>query len=93
MLRYLFKILSTRCICCRSKKSINESQNSTQLLFAVRKGTDSTVFWKQTVEIACIKHDTKKLKVCNVRLLNLKEFLQVFKTLQCHYSAIEQSKK
>lgn len=71
-------------------KSINDSQSDTQLLFAVRKGTNSTVFWRQTIEIACIKRNENSN---SYRILNLKEFLQVCKTLQLHYSAIEQSKK
>lgn len=71
-------------------KSVNDSQSNTQLFFAVRKGTDSTLFWRQTIEIACIKRSSSG---SSYRILNLKEFLQVFKTLQLHRSAIEESKK
>ncbi|KAJ3660029.1 hypothetical protein Zmor_011685 [Zophobas morio] len=63
-----------------------------QLVFAVKKGTDSTVFWKATVQIACVKIDSSTQKVSTYRLLNLYEFLKVFKTLKCQSSAEEQSR-
>ncbi|EFA02265.1 RING finger protein 141 [Tribolium castaneum] len=63
-----------------------------QLVFAVKKGTDSTVFWKATVQIACVKIDSNTQKVSTYRLLNLYEFLKVFKTLKCQSSAEEQSR-
>ncbi|XP_044254872.1 RING finger protein 141-like [Tribolium madens] len=63
-----------------------------QLVFAVKKGTDSTVFWKATVQIACVKIDSNTQKVHTYRLLNLYEFLKVFKTLKCQSSAEEQSR-
>jgi hypothetical protein len=63
-----------------------------QLIFAVKKGTDSTVFWKATVQIACVKIDSSTQKVSTYRLLNLYEFLKVFKTLKCQSSAEEQSR-
>jgi hypothetical protein len=63
------------------------------LIFAVKKGTDSTVFWKATVQIACVKIDSSTQKVSTYRLLNLYEFLKVFKTLKCQSSAEEQSRR
>ncbi|PSN53610.1 RING finger protein 141 [Blattella germanica] len=62
-----------------------------QLIFAVKKGTDSTLLWKGTVRIACVKIDPITKKVDTYRLLNLSEFLRVFKTLQCQLAAAQQS--
>ena len=75
-----------------SKKCLDASGK--QLVFAVKRGTDSTVFWKATVQIACVKvnlnsHDQK---VDSYRLLNLNEFLRVFKTLKCQDLAVQQCK-
>ncbi|XP_050735775.1 RING finger protein 141-like isoform X3 [Eriocheir sinensis] len=55
------------------------------LVFAVKKGTDSTVFWKATVRIACVKLNTANNKVQSYRLLNIRQFLQVFRrvTYEC----------
>lgn len=55
------------------------------LVFAVKKGTDSTIFWKATVRIACVKLNTTTNKVQSYRLLNIRQFLQVFRriTYEC----------
>lgn len=55
------------------------------LVFAVKKGTDSTIFWKATVRIACVKLNTTTNKVLSYRLLNIRQFLQVFRriTYEC----------
>jgi len=65
--------------------------NGKQLVFAVKKGTDSTLLWKGTVRIACVKLDPVTKKVDTYRLLNLGEFLRVFNTLQCQLAAAQQS--
>lgn len=61
-------------------------------MFAVKKGTTNTVLWKGTVRIACVKIDPLTKKVHSYRLLNLIEFLNVLKTLECQLSVIEQTK-
>ncbi|CAG9761918.1 unnamed protein product [Ceutorhynchus assimilis] len=61
------------------------------LMFAVKKDTDSTVFWKATVQIACVKIDSNSQKVLTYRLLSLSQFLKVFKTFKCQIVAAEQS--
>ena len=58
---------SRRCTDCNNK----------QLVFVVKKGTDSTLLWKGTVRIACVKVDLVTRKVETHRLLNLSEFLKV----------------
>ncbi|KAB0799727.1 hypothetical protein PPYR_07607 [Photinus pyralis] len=75
-----------------SKKCLDSSGK--QLVFAVKRGTDSTVFWKATVQIACVKVDAEaeNQKVDSYRLLTLSEFLRVFKTLKCQYLAVQQCK-
>ncbi|KAF5274331.1 hypothetical protein FQR65_LT17030 [Abscondita terminalis] len=75
-----------------SQKCLDSSGK--QLVFAVKKGTDSTVFWKATVQVACIKVnlDPQEQRVESYRLLTLNEFLRVFKTLKCQYLAVQQCK-
>lgn len=53
-----------------------------QLLFAVKMGSDSSVLWKATVRIACVKYDPKSKETQCCRLLNLGEFLKIFKTIK-----------
>ncbi|KAK6626016.1 hypothetical protein RUM43_006320 [Polyplax serrata] len=65
--------------------------NGKQLLFAVKKGTDSTVLWKGTVKIACIKLDPETKVIESHRLFNLNQFLKIFKTLECQLIAAQQS--
>ncbi|CAH0395738.1 unnamed protein product [Bemisia tabaci] len=73
-------VLSQRCVDCNGK----------QLMFAVKKGTDATLLWKATVKIACVKLDptTKKIESC--KLLNLPQFLKVFKALQYQVTTAQQ---
>ncbi|KAL0272799.1 UNVERIFIED_CONTAM: hypothetical protein PYX00_005637 [Menopon gallinae] len=66
-------------------------EDGKQLLFAVKKGTDSTVLWKGTVKIACVKLDAQAKQIETYRLLNLNQFLKVFRTLQCQLNAALQS--
>ncbi|KAK3876869.1 hypothetical protein Pcinc_018381 [Petrolisthes cinctipes] len=62
-----------------------EDEAKQVLVFAVKKGTDSTIFWKATVRIACVKLSTVNNKVQSYRLLNIRQFLQVFRriTYEC----------
>lgn len=55
------------------------------LVFAVKKGTDSSIFWKATVRIACVKYHTKTRATESHRLLTIRQFLQVFRriTYEC----------
>jgi hypothetical protein len=61
--------------------------NGKQLLFEVKPGTDSHVLWKGTVRVKCIKIDPVTQKVEKSRELYLKQFLQVYNTMQLHVSA------
>lgn len=79
----------TKFIFYRSKR-VTDSEGK-QLVFAVKKGTDSTVLWKGTVKIACVKLDPQTKVIESYRLLNLNQFLKVFKTLQCQLTAALQS--
>jgi Zinc finger, C3HC4 type (RING finger) len=71
----------------RSRKCLDS--NGRQLVFAVKKGSDSTVLWKGTVRVACVKIDPATRKIDNFKLLNLKQFLQVFKTFEQHLQAMD----
>jgi len=61
--------------------------NSKQLLFEVKPGTEGSVLWKGTVRIKCVKLDSVTKKIEKSRELSLKQFLQVYNTLQLHLSA------
>jgi Zinc finger, C3HC4 type (RING finger) len=58
-------------------------------VFAVKKGSDSTVLWKGTVRVACVKIDPTTRKIDSFKLLNLKSFLQVVKTYEQHLQAMD----
>jgi len=64
--------------------------NGKQLVFAVKKGTDSTALWKGTVKVACVKVDSSSQEVDSYRLLNLKQFLAVFRSLQTQTAALRE---
>jgi len=66
--------------------------NGKQLVFAVKKGTDSTALWKGTVRVACVKVDASSKAVDSYRLLTLKQFLAIFKSLQTQTAAIRSEK-
>jgi len=74
--------------------------NGKQLVFAVKKGTDSTALWKGTVRVACVKvrpvHaegqvEASTKEVDSYRLLTLKQFLAVFKSLQTQTAAVKEA--
>lgn len=69
-----------------SRKCLDPSGK--QLVFAVKRGTDSSVLWKGTVRIACVKIDPSTKKIECYKLLNLKQFLQVFRTFQTNLHAM-----
>lgn len=52
------------------------------LIFAVKKGTDSTVLWKATIQIACVKLSLDDNKVISYRLISFREFLKIYRTIQ-----------
>ncbi|QQP51842.1 RING finger protein 141 [Caligus rogercresseyi] len=62
--------------------------NGKQLLFAVKKGTDSTVLWKATVRVACLKVDSSSKSVDSYKPLNLREFLSVYNSLSHTAAAV-----
>lgn len=62
--------------------------NGKTLAFAVKKGSDSTPLWKGTVRVACVKLDSDTKAVESCRLLNLKEFLAVYKSVQTQAAAL-----
>jgi len=69
--------------------------NGKRLVFAVKKGSDSSLLWKATVKIGCVKVDAETNKIESYRLLNLKQFLQVYKLIiqQSHMGLDEQGNK
>ncbi|XP_055681097.1 RING finger protein 141-like [Lutzomyia longipalpis] len=69
-----------------SRKCVDSQGN--QLVFAVKRGTDSSVLWKATVQIACVKVEVQSRQIESYKLLNLKEFLTVFRTFQAHVETL-----
>ena len=65
--------------------------NGKQLVFAVKKGTDATALWKGTVRVACVKVEASTKSVDSYRLLTLKQFLAVFKSLQTQTAAVREA--
>ncbi|KAL1509292.1 hypothetical protein ABEB36_004054 [Hypothenemus hampei] len=63
-----------------------------QLIFVVKKDSDTTIFWKATVKILCIKIDSQNQKDSTFRILSLSQFLKAFNTIKCQIAAVEQSK-
>lgn len=61
------------------------------LKFGYKKGSEETVLWKLTLIIVCMKIDSKTEHIIGSREFRLPDFLKVFKTLMCQYSAAEQS--
>lgn len=60
------------------------SPTGEQMVFLLKKGSDTTFLWKATVRIACIKFnpDTKLIDSCTI--LTLRQFIQMFRTFQGH---------
>lgn len=75
----------------RSQKCLDSSGK--QLVFAVKKGTDATMLWKATVQIACVKVDPESKQIESYKFLSLKQFLRVFKTFQSHLQVMVSSEK
>lgn len=72
-LQHLFHIntLSQQCM----------DADGNQVLFAIKKGTDSTVFWRGTIRIAVIRKNIESSALETSKLLNLSQFLKIVKTL------------
>ena len=64
--------------------------NGKLLVFAVKKGTDTTPLWKGTVRVACCKVDANTKDVDTYRVLTLKQFLAIFKSLQTQTAALRE---
>jgi len=62
--------------------------NGKQLVFAVKKGSDSSFLWKATVKIACVKIDSATKNIDSYRCLNLKQYLRVFNSLKTQSAAV-----
>ncbi|XP_018800151.1 PREDICTED: RING finger protein 141-like [Bactrocera latifrons] len=72
-----------------SRKCIDP--NGKQLVFLVKRGTDTSMLWKAMVKIACIKVDPSTRKIESYKFLNLKQFLCVFRTFQSHLESLMSS--
>lgn len=64
-----------------------------QLVFLIKNGTDTSLLWKATVKIACVKVNPVTREIDQYKLLNLKQFLCVFKTFQSHLQTLVSSEQ
>lgn len=53
--------------------------NGKQLVFAVKKGTDSTALWKGTVRVACVK--VSKISILEMLLTHVCRLIRIQKVL------------
>ena len=54
----------------------------------MKKGSDSTILWKATVRIACVKVDSATKEIDSYKTLNLKQFLLIFHRLKNQADAV-----
>lgn len=59
----------------------------------MKKGTDTSMLWKATVRIACVKVNPTTRQIESHKLLNLKQFLCVFRTFQANLQSLISSEK
>lgn len=60
------------------------SPNGDQMVFLLRKGSDTSFLWKATVRIACIKFNPETKQIDSCTILTLRQFIQMFRTFQGH---------
>lgn len=65
--------------------------NGKRLIFAVKRGTDSSLLWKATVKVGCVRVDVESKQIDSYRLLNLRQFLQVYKMISIQMNAQKRS--
>lgn len=57
----------------------------------MKKASDELIIWKATVRIACVKVEKTTKRIESYKLLNLKQFLRVFKTFKSHLEVMDAS--
>ena len=67
--------------------------NGKQLVFAVKKGSDTSFLWKGTVRVACVKIDAETKDIDSYRCLNLKQYLRVYNSLRTQSAAVRSAEK
>lgn len=80
---FLGMVKELNTICCGTVDC-----NGRTLLFVIKGGTDSTLLWRQTVQIACVRVIKENKKVEDYKLLNLRQFLQAYKTVLYHINCM-----
>ncbi|XP_046546053.1 RING finger protein 141-like [Haliotis rubra] len=72
---------------CQSVLELNQitktftDHRGKQLQFLVKKGSDSTVLWKATVRVRCMKVNTHTNKFESSRLLSLRQFIVMYREI------------
>lgn len=64
-----------------------------RMLFVVRKDTDQNPLWKVTVRIACIRVDPITHRIDRYQLINLNQFLKIYRTFQSHVDVLSSSEQ
>lgn len=75
----------------RSNQCLDSTGN--KLLFIIKKGTEEHLFWKVTIRIACVKVDPKTQKIHSFKLIDLRKFLQIYRTLKVQKEIADESKQ
>lgn len=75
----------------RSRKCIDRDGN--QMVFAVHKGSYVQWLWKATIKIACVSINPESRKISHIKMINLKQFLHVFKTMVTNLEAMSASEE
>jgi Zinc finger, C3HC4 type (RING finger) len=71
-----------------SRKCVD--RNGNQLFFLIYKGSDRVqLIWKATIKITCVSFNTNTKKVTQVRVINLKQFLHIFKLFSTNIEALQ----
>lgn len=58
-------------------------------MFTVIKESESSIFWKATIRIACLKYDPETNQILKFKLLDLREFLKISDNFQKHFDAMQ----
>jgi len=67
-------------------------ENGKQLVFAVKKGTDSTLLWRATVRVAAVKVDADSKRIESCKTLPLKKFVPLYNRLRNQADAVAAAK-
>jgi Zinc finger, C3HC4 type (RING finger) len=63
------------------------------MVFAIHKGSYVQWLWKATIKIACVSINPDSRKISHIKMINLKQFIHVFKTMVQNLEAMSASEE